>query len=114
TYASRQADRSWQHFIRTLVPAEGKQVIDIGCGGGIYSKAWLELGTKAVTAVDFSAQMLADAAKNCEGLPQIIFKLGTATDTGLPDQCGDIVFERALIHHIDDLQACFTEAHRLL
>src|SRR5262249_9808097 len=37
-----------------------------------------------------------------------------AVATGLPMASADIVFERALIHHLGDLKACFAEARRVL
>ena len=46
--------------------------------------------------------------------PQITFRQGDAAATGQPDRCADIVFERALIHHLSDRLAAFREAHRLL
>ena len=40
TYATRQADDGWQAAMRRLVDPAGTRVADIGCGGGIYSRAW--------------------------------------------------------------------------
>ncbi|WP_336885689.1 class I SAM-dependent methyltransferase [Xenorhabdus sp. Sc-CR9] len=99
-----------------MVEPRDKEVVDIGCGGGIYSLAWVKMGAKKVTCVDFSQQMLADTAENTHGVPNIVIQKGDALCTGLPDSCQDIVFERALIHHIAQEKriTCFSEAHRLL
>ncbi|WP_233277387.1 class I SAM-dependent methyltransferase [Paenibacillus durus] len=43
-----------------------------------------------------------------------MFAQGNALDTGLKDGEYDIVLDRALIHHIRDLGACFREAHRVM
>lgn len=43
TYATRIADETWKAFIRSTIDVTNKQVADIGCGGGIYTKALLEL-----------------------------------------------------------------------
>ena len=62
----------------------------------------------------FSEQQL-QAANECpRNNTHLSFRRGDALATGLPDECGDIVFERALIHFIPDLAACFREAYRLL
>ncbi|WP_081873176.1 class I SAM-dependent methyltransferase [Brevibacillus laterosporus] len=52
--------------------AKGLKVLDAGCGGGIYTRAWAELGAKRVTAMDFSEVMLSAAQEECHSYPQII------------------------------------------
>ena len=114
TYSGRLADDSWREAIARLVEPAGADVVDVGCGGGTYCRAWHELGAATVTGVDFSAPILQSARGAHGGLPGVRFGIGGATDTGLPDRCADIVFERALIHHVPDLAAVATEAARLL
>lgn len=114
TYATRQADTGWKEAIRRIVDPSGKRVADIGCGGGIYSQAWHELGATAVTGVDFSQAMVDAAREHAAGLAGISFRQGEAAATGLPTASADIVFQRALIHHLKDYGPCFTEAHRVL
>jgi len=88
--------------------------VDVGCGGGIYTKAWAELGAASVLGVDFSAAMLGSARETCAGLPSVSFRPGDALATGLPGASADLVYERALIHHVADVPACVREAYRLL
>lgn len=114
TYTGRQANAGWVEAIRAIVDPAGKRVADIGCGGGIYSRAWHELEAGDVVGVDFSEQMVAAAREQAAGLSQISFRQGDATATGLPAASRDIVFERALIHHLKDYKACFAEANRVL
>jgi ubiquinone/menaquinone biosynthesis C-methylase UbiE len=114
SYTKRQADQSWCAAIRDVVDVRGKSVIDIGCGGGIYSKALVELGAAQVTGVDFSEEMLLGAAEHCGEYDQINFVTGNALNTNLPSEKYDVIVERALIHHIKDLSECFAEAFRLL
>ncbi|BET96852.1 class I SAM-dependent methyltransferase [Xenorhabdus taiwanensis] len=116
TYLGREVQQEWLDLMRKLVEPRDKKIADIGCGGGIYSLAWLKMGARKVTCVDFSQQMLADAVENTQGLPNIVIKQGDALCTGLPDSSQDIVFERALIHHIsqENRTSCFAEAYRLL
>jgi ubiquinone/menaquinone biosynthesis C-methylase UbiE len=114
TYATRDADLTWTAAITAIVVPAGKRIADIGCGGGIYTKAWAALGAASVLGVDFSDVMLADARETCAGLPNVTFARGDALATGLPAACADIVWERALLHHVGDLAASVREAYRLL
>jgi ubiquinone/menaquinone biosynthesis C-methylase UbiE len=114
TYATRNADSAWIQAIRAIVEPEGKRVADIGCGGGIYSEAWHALGAAHVIGVDFSAEMVAASQERAAGQQNMRFVQGDASQTGLPGGSYDIVFQRALIHHLDSYDACFAEARRLL
>jgi ubiquinone/menaquinone biosynthesis C-methylase UbiE len=114
SYATRDVDASWRESIGKIVNPQGKRVLDIGCGGGIYAREWARLGAARVAGVDFSAAMLAEAARTCAGMANVSFHQGDARATGLPDASADLVYERALIHHVPDLAACVAEAYRLL
>jgi len=116
TYASRKANASWSEDLENLLPP-GKHFVraaDLGCGGGIYSKALIDAGVESVVGVDFSKAMLHGAKTNCEEYETISFQLGSAFETALEDESFDLVLARALIHHLDDLHLFFTEAHRIL
>ncbi|MBU5355589.1 methyltransferase domain-containing protein [Paenibacillus barcinonensis] len=114
TYTTRTADVSWLSLIEEHAGIAGKEIVDIGCGGGIYTKALANSGAKHVTGIDFSEEMLKGAAKHCENLSNVTFRQGNAYSSGLPDSTFDIVLERALIHHLQDLDSCFQEAKRIL
>ncbi|MEK2479158.1 class I SAM-dependent methyltransferase [Streptomyces noursei] len=114
TYTRRSAGEDWARVMRCLVSPDNARVADVGCGGGVYCTAWLELGAAEVTGIDFSAVMLSAAREHCGRRPGLSFRQGEAYATGLPDSSADIVFQRALIHHLDDLGACFREARRVL
>ncbi len=116
SYTTRQADPSWVAAIKSIADVRGKRVLDIGCGGGIYSKALAEMGAATVTGVDFSEEALKGARENCRDYASIDFIVGNALSTGLPGQQCDMILERALIHHLgrENVQACFVEALRLL
>jgi ubiquinone/menaquinone biosynthesis C-methylase UbiE len=114
TYATRAADASWVEAVTAIVAPDGKRVLDIACGGGIYTRAWAELGASHVTGVDFSSVMLDAARATCAGLPNVAFARGNALATGLPDAAAELVYERALLHHLANLPAAAREAYRLL
>jgi SAM-dependent methyltransferase len=114
TYSDREADPSWHDAVAGIVDPAGAAVVDVGCGGGTYSRAWSALGAATVVGVDSSAPILTEARRSHGNLPGVTFRSGTATDTGLPDASADVVFARALIHHLPDLRAFAAEAARLL
>lgn len=113
SYTTRDVDSSWYELMKPIADWDDKIVADIGCGGGIYSKAILKLGAKAVMGIDSSAEML-QGAKQIHSDDNIAYRLGDACQTGLPDGESDMVFERALIHHLTQLEPCFAEAKRIL
>ncbi len=91
TYATRIADNSWREAIKALVPIESlNEVVDIGCGGGIYSKALSDMGVKSVTGVDFSKAILEGARQNCKGYNNISFVYGNAYETNLSSERYDL------------------------
>jgi SAM-dependent methyltransferase len=114
TYSDRQADASWRAAVRKLVDPRTADVVDIGCGGGTYIRAWHELGAATVTGVDSSRPILDEARRSHGLLPGVSFLEGDAAATGLADGGADVVFERALVHHVPDLRAVTGEAFRIL
>ncbi|MDN4494446.1 class I SAM-dependent methyltransferase [Ureibacillus aquaedulcis] len=115
TFSTRKADSSWVNAIKDLIQFNNiSKALDIGCGGGIYSKALSDMGAISVTGVDFSEEILKAARENCKEYQNISFKQGDALHTGLKSNDYNLLLERALIHHIQDLQKCFEEAYRLL
>lgn len=113
-YSGRSADKTWLEAMRAIIDPAGKRVVDVGSGGGIYSRAWLELGAKSVVGVDFSHAMLETARSQATEQDALSFVHGDALRTGLPEASADIVFARALIHHLTDLDGFFAEVCRLL
>ena len=108
TYTTRTADDEWKKTLTQLVPMETiSKAVDVGCGGGIYSKALADMGVDSVTGVDFSEKILEGAKENCKDYRNLSLRYGSAYDTGLNSGDVDLVLERALIHHLDELQHAF-------
>jgi SAM-dependent methyltransferase len=114
TYSGREADATWTEPVRGLVDPDGAVVVDIGCGGGTYTRAWSELGAARVVGIDSSAPQLDSARADHGSLSGIEFRHGDASHTDLPAGEADVVFARALVHHIADLAPAVAEARRLL
>lgn len=116
SYTNRIVDNDWKRLIASEVDLKGIQAADVGCGGGIYSKALIEMGVESVVGVDFSQVMLEGAMAYASSHPNIRFQQGNALSTGLDDESVGLVLERALIHHLssDELAGCMKEANRIL
>ncbi|QWH16875.1 class I SAM-dependent methyltransferase [Bacillus mycoides] len=114
TYANRNAHISWQETINNIVDVQNKQVIDIGCGGGIYTKELALMGAKNVVGLDFSKEILQAAKENCNAFPNISFIHGDAHNIPYPNESFDLVISRAVIHHLQDIPTFIREASRIL
>jgi ubiquinone/menaquinone biosynthesis C-methylase UbiE len=116
SYATRQAGSSWINMVNSIVAVNGKRALEIGCGGGIYTKALADMGAASVTGLDSSREMLQAARENCRGYANIDFVLGSALSTGLLAERYGLVLQRAIVHHLaqNDLRPCFVETFRLL
>ena len=116
TYSDRAVDASWSEWASLNLMAAGKDVVDIGCGGGIYSYGFAALGACSVVGVDKTDQYIVEAQSGVTQPDTIAFRSGDASDTRLPDDSADIVFERAVIHHLTALEMVrnAAEAMRLL
>lgn len=91
------------------------RVVDLGAGTGLATAIWS--GTAAsVVAVEPSAQMRAIAEQRVADLPDaanFTFLGATAEDTGLPDECADVVVASQAMHWFDPVRA-LPEIARLL
>ncbi|MDO7267007.1 class I SAM-dependent methyltransferase [Shouchella clausii] len=77
SYSGRTADSKWLTTIAHQLPRKHiDTAADIGCGGGIYTRALAMIGIPHVIGIDSSAQMLADAKAACRDFQQIALKKG--------------------------------------
>jgi malonyl-CoA O-methyltransferase len=91
----------------------GRSVLDLGCGTGRHS-AWLAEAGARVTAVDFSAGMLAEARRK-PATASVRFVVHDLHE-GLPfdDASFDLVVSGLVLEHLRDLAGFFAEARRVL
>jgi 2-polyprenyl-6-hydroxyphenyl methylase/3-demethylubiquinone-9 3-methyltransferase len=90
-------------YISTRSPLAGKEVLDVGCGGGILAEAMAGLGA-VVTGIDMSKEALAVAKLHLKasGL-RVEYRLGTAEDfaTSRPEKY-EVVTCLELLEHVPD------------
>ncbi|WP_263705407.1 class I SAM-dependent methyltransferase [Shouchella tritolerans] len=115
SYSGRNTDSRWLTTIASHLSRKHIDIAaDIGCGGGIYTRALAMIGIPHVIGVDSSAQMLADAKKACREFQQIELRKGDCEDLPLASESTDLLLARALIHHLPSVQPFFQEAARTL
>jgi ubiquinone/menaquinone biosynthesis C-methylase UbiE len=100
--------------LERLVDVGGKDIVDIGCGGGVLVRELAGRGARVV-GVDVSEQQLARAIA-CDGESGARYLVGRAQQLPLDDGSVDVaVFMRSL-HHVrpEDLTLALREARRVL
>lgn len=94
----------------------GKTVLDLGCGTGENLLPLLKRGAHVI-AMDISPDLVELARRrieiSCIDRGTAMVQVGSAYDTGLPDQSVDVVFSMALLHHLD-LEKARREIYRIL
>ncbi len=92
----------------------GEEILDIGCGSGLYTRTLVERGAK-VTATEFAPTSLALAHRNLGALAdRVEFRLEDAQELSLPDASFDKVLLTEVIEHVPHPDRAIAEAARVL
>lgn len=115
-YYARFAHESWKSAVAELTDPLRAHVADLGCGGGVYTTAFVGMGAAHVTGIDPSAEAVETARKRARGLrvPRVSFRRGEIESSGFPASSIDIVLMRAVLPYVESLEAAFAEAKRIL
>jgi ubiquinone/menaquinone biosynthesis C-methylase UbiE len=93
---------------------KGLDVIDMGCGSGIYANWLIEQSASRLTCVDASPQMVALVAERyghrVNAYVQDI-SLGLPNE---PDASADVIICPLVLHYIEELAPVFAEVQRVL
>lgn len=107
------------HFERPSLQAllsdvKNCNILDLGCGTGIYTEYLLSQGAKSVTCIDYSKEMI-DLVTSKFG--DKIKAYAHDLSLGLPDKKNnsiDVIICPLVLHYLEDLFFIFKEAHRVL
>lgn len=91
-------------------PQKNEKVLDLGCGTGIYSLLFLNMGLK-VTGIDQSDFMLEKAREKTN---KINFIKADAYNLPFPNESFDLVVSVTMFEFLDDPQKAAREAYRVL
>jgi SAM-dependent methyltransferase len=94
-------------LIRRFVPLEGKRILDVGCGVGMYVQKLLAFSS-TVFGVDIDLEKARDARKRCE-----LITVAPAEALPFPEGTFDVILLHEVIEHVADDAQALKEAHRL-
>jgi SAM-dependent methyltransferase len=101
-------------MLARLVETDGKDVVDIGCGGGALVRDVSALGARMI-GVEISEEQLAPALARDNG-SGARYLVGRAQDLPLADASVDVAIFMRTLHHVPpaDLTRALCEARRVL
>lgn len=92
---------------------QGSRVLDVGCGTGIMTKAYLDCDAEQVTAIDLSQEMVARARAKFPSEGRVTFICGDVVDLE-GDELFDVVVMYNVYPHIIDKKPLVKAVRRLL
>ncbi len=95
-------------IVELLGPAEGRTLLEVGCGTGNYAQAFAEAGFR-VYGLDICREMLERAQEKIGG----VVAIADAQRLPLPDRSVDCVVTINVYHHLPDPVAAFREFARV-
>ena len=95
-------------LIRKYAPLEGRRILDVGCGLGMYVRAFRRFSDQ-VYGVDIDPEKVAQAGRE---LPYL--QVATAEALPFPADFFDVVLSHEVLEHVDDDRAAVQEAVRVL
>jgi ubiquinone/menaquinone biosynthesis C-methylase UbiE len=120
-YASQLATKPHNAYyerpaLLSLLPRlQGLQVLDIGCGPGLYAQHLLTEGAAHITALDVSPRMVQLATERLAGHSAEVRLADVSEDLPfLADNTMDLAIAPLMIHYLRHLDTVFTEIHRVL
>lgn len=105
--------KRWARRVTMLVShiKPGMKVLEIGCGTGYFTRELAKTGA-AITAIDISPELLADAKKSA-AVKDVVFRVENAYSLTFSDGSFDTVVGSSVLHHLD-LDAALREFYRVL
>jgi SAM-dependent methyltransferase len=93
-----RAERRANYFIELGKIKQHENVLEIGCGTGIFTQKIYDATKANITAIDISEELLKLATTK---IPEVIFKTDDAMNLSFTDNTFDVVFGSSILHHLD-------------
>ena len=110
-YPRKKLDELEHNIIRSLLPASGHRIIDIGCGFGRLSNCYLDRFDQIVL-LDGSMTLLRQARERLS--ERATFIAADATHIPFDNSSFDCALMIRVFHHLSDSQASLLELNRIL
>jgi SAM-dependent methyltransferase len=94
-------------MVRRWAPLAGKRVLDVGCGIGMYTAAFLR-ETPAVFGIEIELERAQQARPRAAGVAQ-----APGEHLPFPDATFDVIFSHEVLEHVADEGACVAEMVRV-
>jgi ubiquinone/menaquinone biosynthesis C-methylase UbiE len=109
----------YQRFFRELVPVQGKDLVDLGCGTGGMSYFLAATGAKTVTGIDVDEDGLSTARETAQFqdpdvASRVEFKLGTERHIPVDSLSIDVVFMFYVVAALTYPKDIIAECQRIL
>ncbi len=108
SYVWRRGQDRRLEQIREYVALEGRRILDVGCGLGMYVSRFRQFSDQ-VYGVDIDAEKIAQASLS---LPNL--QVAPAEKLPYPDEHFDVILLNEVIEHVDDDRQSIREAYRCL
>ena len=109
----RRLDPNGEFFIPFL--GAGIRVLDCGCGPGTITRdIAARIAPGQIIGLDYSADQVALAARDSQGIANIEFRQGSAYALPFEDGAFDAVFSHALLEHLKEPVKALIEFRRVL
>jgi SAM-dependent methyltransferase len=107
SYVWREGQERRLHMVRRWAPLAGQHVLDVGCGVGMYTAAFLR-ETPHVFGIEIEYRRALEARERAAGVVQ-------SPGERLPfaDATFDVVFSHEVLEHVADDRACAAEVVRV-
>jgi SAM-dependent methyltransferase len=107
SYVWRAGQERRLEMIRCHAPLEEARILDVGCGLGMYVRAFRRFSDQ-VYGVDVDPEKVAQASQE---LPNI--QTAPAEELPFPEDFFDVVLLHEVLEHVDDDHQAVCEAHRV-
>jgi ubiquinone/menaquinone biosynthesis C-methylase UbiE len=111
--SSQIANKRLSDLTLENVDLQGKTVLDIGCGDGVYTiELFDKIRVKSMLGVDYAAQAV-EIAKAKSGARPIKYEVQSAYSLPYATKSFDVALLRGVLHHLDDPIPALKEALRV-